>query len=172
MRPVEDLSSGASSEPLSAVRSDHHCFGCGALNPIGLRLQFAIDAHGVRAAFVPSAEHQGFETIVHGGIISTVLDEAMAWATAAAGIWAVTASMQVRFLRPLHVGELATVTASVSGTRARLVTTTATLASDADGLHIAMATGTFMRVDEQTEAAWRARYLERHPSDNIVGGPS
>ena len=67
------------------VRSNHACFGCGDNNPIGLRLRFAYAGNGVEASFTPSAEHQGFHDVVHGGIISTVLDEAMAWATAYAG---------------------------------------------------------------------------------------
>jgi acyl-coenzyme A thioesterase PaaI-like protein len=44
----------------------------------------------VKASFTPNPEHQGFHDVVHGGIISTILDEAMAWATAHAGVWAVT----------------------------------------------------------------------------------
>ena len=53
-------------------------FGCGDDNPIGLRLRFTPSGEGVKASFIPSAEHQGFQEVVHGGIISTVLDEAMA----------------------------------------------------------------------------------------------
>ena len=72
-------------DPFAIVRSDHGCFGCGDDNPIGLHLRFAADGDGVKASFVPGPEHQGFGDVVHGGIISTVLDEAMAWATATPG---------------------------------------------------------------------------------------
>jgi uncharacterized protein (TIGR00369 family) len=154
-------SSPSAADPLLAVRSDHRCFGCGARNPIGLHLAFTSDENGVRASFVPSGEHQGFENVIHGGIISAVLDEAMAWATATAGIWAVTADMRVRFRRPLHVGEPTTVTASISSTRGRLTTASAELTADADSALIASATASFMRVDKETEVAWRMRYFEK-----------
>jgi acyl-coenzyme A thioesterase PaaI-like protein len=146
-------------DPLLIVRSDHACFGCGDDNPIGLRLRFAPDGNGVKASFIPSAEHQGFHEVVHGGIISAVLDEAMAWATAYAGVWAVTGELRVRFRQSLRIGELTNVTARVVGTRSRLVTTAAELVLDRDRSPIATATATFLKVDAETEAAWQARYL-------------
>src|SRR5919112_1693310 len=105
------------------VRSDHECFGCGDDNPIGLHLRFAADGDGVKASFTPGPNHQGFGGIVHGGIISSILDEAMAWATAHAGFWAMTGDMRVRFRRPLNIGEPSVVTARVSGARGRIITT-------------------------------------------------
>jgi acyl-coenzyme A thioesterase PaaI-like protein len=150
----------ANRTPLAAARSDHHCFGCGAQNPIGLHLAFSVTDEGVTAEFIPGVDHQGFADVVHGGIISTVLDEAMAWAIAADGLWALTGEMRVRFRRALHVGEPATVRGAVKAVRGRLVTATATLTSDAGGAPIATAQATFMRVDPETEAAWRERYLE------------
>src|SRR3712207_1107554 len=123
LKPMAKYSEGVRCDPFSIVRSDHECFGCGDDNPIGLHLQFAADGGSVRASFVPGPHHQGFGGIVHGGIISTVLDEAMAWATARAGYWAMTGDMRVRFRRPLTVGESTVVSARVSNTRGRLVTT-------------------------------------------------
>jgi acyl-coenzyme A thioesterase PaaI-like protein len=150
----------ATSDPLPIVRSDHACFGCGDDNPIGLRLRFAANGEGVKASFVPGPDHQGFQDVVHGGIISTVLDEAMAWATAHAGFWTVTGEMRVRFRQPLKVGELTTVVARVTGTRGRLVTAAAELQLDRDRSTIATASATFAKVDAEVEAAWRARYLQ------------
>jgi acyl-coenzyme A thioesterase PaaI-like protein len=144
--------------PLDTARSDHHCFACGDRNPIGLRLRFSRDERGVTAQFIPQPEHQGFEKTVHGGIISTVLDEAMAWAIAQAGIWAVTGEMRVRFRRPLRVGEATVVTARVTGQRGLAVMAAAELVLASDAAPIAGATATFARVDEETAAAWQARY--------------
>jgi uncharacterized protein (TIGR00369 family) len=146
-------------DPLSAVRSDHHCFGCGGKNPIGLHLRFTRTDDGVSAPFVPVPEHQGFEQIVHGGILSTVLDEAMAWAVASEGIWAVTGDMRTRFRRPLHIGEPVTVAARVTGTHGRTVSAEATLTRDQDRATIATAAATFVRVPEDVAASWRNRYL-------------
>jgi acyl-coenzyme A thioesterase PaaI-like protein len=156
-------------DPFAIVRSDHGCFGCGDDNPIGLHLRFAPDGDGVKAAFVPGPEHQGFPNVVHGGIISAVLDEAMAWAAAHAGVWAVTGEMRVRFRHPLEIGELTSVVARVRGTRGRLVSVAAELQLDRNSSRIATATATFARVDADVEAVWRDRYL-RDP-DIVAAGP-
>lgn len=156
---MTDIGEPAMFDPSLLVRSDHACFGCGDNNPIGLRLRFTPNGDGVKASFVPAPEHQGFHDVVHGGIISTVLDEAMAWATARAGLWAVTGEMRVRFRRPLDLGEPSTITARVSGARGRLVMTTAELVLDRDNLPIATASATFVKVDSDVAAAWRARYV-------------
>ena len=154
-------------DPFVTVRSNHACFGCGDDNPIGLHLRFAPDGEGVKASFIPGPEHQGFHDVVHGGIISAVLDEAMAWATAQAGVWAVTGEMRVRFRQPLEIGELTTVVARVNGTRGRLITVAAELLLDRDHSTIATASATFVKVDADVEAAWRARYL-RDPDEVTV----
>ena len=141
------------------VRVDHGCFGCGAANPHGLHLIFTPEADGVRAAFTPLPVHQGYEHVVHGGIISTLLDEAMAWAVAAAGIWAVTGEMQVRFRRPLHVGEAVALHGAVTDIRTRAISAAGQVVREADGQVIATATAIFVRVPAATEAAWKERYL-------------
>jgi acyl-coenzyme A thioesterase PaaI-like protein len=154
---------------LRIVRSDHGCFGCGDDNPIGLHLRFAADGDSVRASFLPCSDHQGFGNVVHGGIIATILDEAMAWATAHAGFWAMTGDMRVRFRRPLTIGESSVVTARVSGARGRLVTTTSQLMVESDGSPVATATATFVKVDSELEAVWRAQYLRE--SDTLATEP-
>ena len=156
---MSDLGESATRDPFGIVRSGHCCFGCGNDNPIGLRLRFAPHGEGVKASFVAGPEHQGFEDVVHGGIISTILDEAMAWATAHARVWAVIGEMRVRFRQPLKIGEPTTVVARVSGTRGRLVMTAAELQLDRDGSPVATSSATFVNVDAAVEADWRARYL-------------
>ncbi len=143
-----------------SIRFDHACFGCGDDNPIGLHLRFSTTNDGVRAAFTPEPAHQGFDGIVHGGIISTVLDEAMAWATTSAGVWTVTAEMSVRFRRPLSVGDSTTVTAEVTENRGRIVATAGELTRDRDGAVIASATATFVRVSDAIANQWESRYLD------------
>lgn len=145
-------------DPLDAVRADHGCFGCGRDNPIGLRLRFSSDGDGVIARFVPGVDHQGFDGVVHGGIICTLLDEAMAWATASAGIWAMTGEMRTRFRRPLLAGDATQLRGSITSQRGRVIYTSAELVLD-DGTSIASATGTFVRVNAEQEKLWRARYL-------------
>jgi uncharacterized protein (TIGR00369 family) len=141
------------------IREDHGCFGCGAANPHGLHLKFTPGDNGVQATFTPQGVHQGYEDVVHGGIISTLLDEAMAWAVAAAGIWAVTGEMQVRFRKPLHVGETVTLRGTVTDIRTRAISASGEIVREADGQIIATATALFVRVPAATEEAWKARYI-------------
>jgi uncharacterized protein (TIGR00369 family) len=167
-----DPSQVTARKTLPSVRFDHACFGCGDDNPIGLHLHFSPTADGVTAAFVPRPAHQGFDNVIHGGIISTVLDEAMAWATTQAEVWAVTAELAVRFRNPLAVGEPATVTARVSEHRGRLVATASELTRDRDGATIATATATFVRVTDTLAADWQRRYLaDSDATDDADGRP-
>jgi acyl-coenzyme A thioesterase PaaI-like protein len=161
---MTDVPGASEVDPFLAVRSDHACFGCGDENPIGLHLRFATEGDGVTASFIPGSEHQGFHDVVHGGIISTVLDEAMAWATAHVGVWGVTGEMRVRFRQPLSINEQTTVMARVSGARGRIVHASAELVRDRDHSLIATASATFVRVEADVEAAWRARYVRESGS--------
>jgi hypothetical protein len=126
----------AMSDSFLTVRSDHACFGCGDDNPIGLHLRFAPDGDGVKASFITS-----------------VLDEAMAWAVADAGVWAVTGEIRTRFRQPLKIGNLTSVVARVGGTRGGRVTATAELRLDRDHAFIATASAIFARVEAEVEAA-------------------
>src|SRR5579864_9498004 len=82
---------------------DGNCFACGPDNPVGLRLQFdrAADGDGVRAGVTLAPQYQGWRGIAHGGIVMALLDEAMAHAAGFAGHRGVTASVSVRFRKPV-----------------------------------------------------------------------
>lgn len=139
--------------------TDHGCFGCGELNTIGLKLKFYRDAEGgVRTRFTPRIEHEGYQRMTHGGIISTVLDEAMSWAVVSSGQLAVTAKMEVRFRRPVMVEEPIDVHAWVTRDRGRTIQTAAEM-YDQSGEQLASATGSFMRVSESQQEAWHELYF-------------
>lgn len=76
---------GERATPFPTPRPQPQCFACGASNPSGLKLQFHVNGHGsVIADWTPSNIWEGFQGFIHGGIVSTVLDEAMSKAVAAA----------------------------------------------------------------------------------------
>ncbi len=83
---------------------DGNCFACGPDNAAGMHLQFeraADGEEGVRADVTLAAQYQGWRGVAHGGIVMALLDEAMAHAAGYAGHRGVTASVNVRFRRPV-----------------------------------------------------------------------
>jgi len=79
-----------------------HCFGCGQSNPNGLHLHFLLDpvAHTSWAEVHLSRLHEGPPGHIHGGIIATLLDEAMGKLNPAFDVLAMTRNMEVDYLRP------------------------------------------------------------------------
>ncbi|MEW6213623.1 MAG: PaaI family thioesterase [Nitrospirota bacterium] len=107
------------------LEDDNYCFVCGEKNPNGLRLNFSLHDRKALAEFVPQKIHQGYKDIVHGGIISTLIDEAMVKAALMQGILAITAEITVRFKNPLMVGERAIIEASIIKMNKRIIETSA-----------------------------------------------
>lgn len=138
--------------------TDHGCFGCGVQNEMGLQLAFYRAEDGVYATFVPRPEHEGYTRMTHGGIVSTVLDEAMSWAVIDSGRLAVTARMSVDFRRPVPSGEPLAITGKVTRDRGRAVETSGEIRSPAGEL-LASSTGLFVRVSEEQQREWEATYM-------------
>lgn len=138
--------------PQDMVKESEMCFACGQKNPIGLKLQFRREGRGVVAEFTAGENHQGWSGLVHGGIICSLLDEAMSYAALHAGADSVTARMQTRFKRPLPIGERLTVTGSITKQTRRLVETKAELKL-ADGTPVAESTATMFIANPEKESA-------------------
>jgi uncharacterized protein (TIGR00369 family) len=100
------------------------CFVCGAENPEGLRLHFAVDekARTIETVWVPKETHQGYTGVVHGGLVATVLDEALGKLSVSLGMAAVTAELSVRFLRPVPTQRPLRVRGSIGENGRRLLT--------------------------------------------------
>ena len=87
------------------ARSDaNKCFVCGPGNPIGLQIEFQIDDDRCRASFCPGEDHIGFENMVHGGIMFSVLDDVMANWLFLQGARGHTAKCEIRYRQPVAVG--------------------------------------------------------------------
>ena len=82
-----------------------HCFVCGEKNPIGLNLFFYTDGDKVFADYTFGEEHVGFKNHIHGGLLSTLLDEIMGWTVyTKMGIMFNTWELKVRFSKALRPG--------------------------------------------------------------------
>src|SRR5438128_4879999 len=130
------------------------CFGCGDRNPEGPHIDFEIEGTRVGGRFRPRETHQGWPGLAHGGVAAAVLDEAMGWAMYAAGAWAMTARMEVKYRRGLPLDEELLVSAEVMRDRGRRLEAEADLRT-ASGEVLAEARGLFLRVTED-----RARELD------------
>ena len=128
------------------LEDDHYCFVCGKENPAGLYLKFSLNGGKVLTEFIPQKIHQGYKDIVHGGIISTIVDEAMVKAALLQGMPAVTAEITVRFRNPLMAGEKAFVEAEITKANRKIIETTA-IVRKADGTPIAEGTAKLVRQD-------------------------
>jgi acyl-coenzyme A thioesterase PaaI-like protein len=82
-----------------------YCFACGKENPIGLHLEFTPKDSCVEAVFSPGFFHQGYPNIVHGGIVTTLLDEAMAYVLEFNNYRGLTARLNVKFIKALKPDE-------------------------------------------------------------------
>jgi HAD superfamily hydrolase (TIGR01509 family) len=82
------------------------CFACSQGNPIGLKLNPVHDGEKVTAEFTPGKFHQGWNGVVHGGILYTLLDEVTAYAMLCHGIeFGVTAQSEIRFKQAARINE-------------------------------------------------------------------
>jgi len=85
--------------------NDNFCFVCGKKNKIGLHLKFKTKGKKTKAVFIPKKEHQGYRNIVHGGILATVLDEAMTRLGYKLGLNTVTARIEINLRKPAYINK-------------------------------------------------------------------
>ena len=129
-------------------QGDAYCFACSKSNPIGLRLGFREDAAGqFRADKVLPREYQSYDGVAHGGIVATMLDEAMGGLLHARGMHAVTARLAVRFHAPTPVETALYITGRVDRRRGKLVDMSAEVCL-ADGTRTAEGSAVMMIVRE------------------------
>jgi uncharacterized protein (TIGR00369 family) len=128
----------------------NHCFGCGKDNPEGMRLKFYTDdeARKVLCKFKLSRRYQGPPGHAHGGIIATILDEAMGKVNKFRNVLALTRKMEIEYLRPIPLDSHMTVTAQEQQVDGRSHINVGEITNDA-GEVLARGTATFIAVDVQ-----------------------
>ena len=130
------------------LSTDDRCFACGKNNASGLRLDFTYSEDGLSAetVFKPGEIHQGWQGIVHGGMIMTVLDEVMAKAAVHTGLQVVTAEMTVKLKQPARTGEPLRCRGTISEVKKKIVYARAS-AFRPEGSLIAEATAKLVIID-------------------------
>jgi acyl-coenzyme A thioesterase PaaI-like protein len=81
------------------------CFVCGFNNKVGLNLNFELDRenHQASCSTIISDKYQGWDGIVHGGIIASMLDGSMVYACRSMDLACITAELTVRYKKPVPV---------------------------------------------------------------------
>ena len=134
-----------------AVENNDNCFVCGMKNPFGFQVKPEIQDGGASVCIecTPAEHLQGWANVLHGGILSTLLDEAITYV----GIStfdqpAVTAQLEVRFRNPAPTCVKLRVYAERVKVSRRLVEAEASVTLS-DGTLIATGRGKVMPVDER-----------------------
>ena len=94
---------------------DHNCFGCSPVNKSGLQMTSYTNETAVYSKVTVPEHLCGWNNLVHGGVLTTILDEIMSWSA----IYllkrvTMTKSMTVDFLKPVYVGNLLKAEGTVS----------------------------------------------------------
>lgn len=124
---------------------DRYCFCCGEKNPLNLKMHFRYEDEKLLSDVIFPKEYQGFNNVVHGGMIGTVLDEVMVNLHCLNGTMVVTAEYNVRLKAPCPVNQTVLLTAWPVKQKGRLYFT-ASEARLENGTLIAEATATCMTI--------------------------
>jgi len=135
------------------------CFVCGINNPTGLQLTLLSDGRTVEVPVQFRSEHCGFTGVVHGGLLTTVLDEVMAWVIGVnTRSFAFAAELNVRFSRSVAPGVPMKFRAELTANRRGRMFLTRGEVLGPDGVLYAEATGKFLPIPEEQQRAMLADF--------------
>jgi acyl-coenzyme A thioesterase PaaI-like protein len=136
----------------------HACFACGQLNVHGLRLELHAEGDRCWTETAIPRDFQGWEGITHGGVVSAILDEVMAWSLIGADRLGFTARLEVDFRRPVPIDTPIRADGWITDRRRRRFDTRASLTNPATGEVLAEASAIYLGAPLAQEAALRERY--------------
>jgi acyl-coenzyme A thioesterase PaaI-like protein len=145
-----------------------HCFGCGPANPQGLHLVFTTDINPECTTATAHLQldrlHEGPPGHIHGGIVATLLDEAMSKLNRPLNVIAMTRHMEIDYLRPAPLFQPLILISRHLSREGRKIFHQAELQLP-DGTVLARAKGVFIVVDEKLLALADQSML--HPEQKI-----
>lgn len=108
---------------MTKLQDNRSCYVCGKDNPAGLQASFTVHAEQrlLRGTFTPRPGHEGWQGIVHGGVIAALLDEAMVKLATSLGTPAMTAEITVKFRNPAAADKELLIAARITRDTSRLV---------------------------------------------------
>lgn len=99
-----------------------YCFACGARNVYGLRMRVGYEDEAAVCRLTLGRQYQGWDNIAHGGIVSTVLDEIMAYAVINFVGQGLTTHMEITYRKAVPLGVPLKAVGRVTGQRSRMAT--------------------------------------------------
>ncbi len=136
----------------------HNCFACGELSEVGLHLKLNLEPGRCWTELEMPRRFEGWEGIIHGGILCTILDEVMAWALVAQDSWGVTARMSIDFRRPVTVGQAIRAEGWIAESRRRIQTTAGRILDATTGAELATAQATYVAATEARKRELKEAY--------------
>jgi uncharacterized protein (TIGR00369 family) len=135
---------------LLPIRKDNKGFGCGPINHSGLKMEFYANGSSV-FSWVTVPDHLcGWDNLVHGGVLSTMLDEIMARAMIhSLKSLGLTKSMTVNFIKPVYVGKEVMVEGRILETKEDREAIIEGVIYDEKGKVLSKSIGTFMLFSPQ-----------------------
>ncbi len=129
------------------------CFGCGGANDAGMKLAFEQDDERRRIVgrFRLGERYQGGGGMLHGGIIALLLDEAMGKVCRFRGVKAVTAELNVEYLKPIRVDQNIVVEAYEKEAKERSLIHAGEIRNE-EGVVLARGRGRFVTVNAEKYA--------------------
>ncbi len=153
------------SEPLRPLPCYEDCYVCGPAQAHGLHIRFfATPASEIRARLEPAGWMCGYEGVVHGGVLTALMDELIGWAVSLRNdLLATTGDLTMRFVKPVRVGAAYVGRGRIRQGRGRLWEAEGELAAD-DGTVHATARGRYVLLSAQQTLAMASRMTYR-PED-------
>jgi uncharacterized protein (TIGR00369 family) len=126
------------------------CFVCGDKNPIGLNVAFYSDGHRVVAEYTAGLNFEGYHDVLHGGILSSLLDEVMIRAVLDKGIFSLTSEIKVKFKKMVRIGDKLSLEGWLVEDRGRVLVAQGKITNQQDEV-VATGEGKFFRVRGELE---------------------
>ena len=126
------------------------CFACGKANAHGLKLRVVEKAGHVELDYTVPEQFAGWKSMVHGGIVATILDELLAYACNRSDRSMLTAEMTVRYRKPVRTGQPIHGIGRITEDKGRLILAEAQLL-DQSGQLLAEATGKLRQAADKSD---------------------
>lgn len=133
---------------MQIIKRYSNCFVCGDKNQCGLKVDFFYEKGVAKAEYKASSDFEGYKDILHGGVISALLDEVMIKSVLAKDILAFTASIEIRFKQPIKTGERLSLEGKILKDQGKIITTQGKVLKE-DNTVAALGFAKYVRADEK-----------------------